>query len=187
MGEGLKAGKHDGETFTQLAKDIPLGRESLRKLDRIKSEAKKGNPVAIEEREKLLSGESTSINRAYNMVTGHEEKPRKCSICGKPIASGKHYQDKRNWCYECGLAHAIETQREYRDAEKSLRENKPVYNRASLIAEWNGSAKMLEESWKQSLEINESQGVKLTKDEKNGIYSAIDRLYTAIEKIKEEG
>lgn len=39
MGETKKKDKHEGETFTLLAKEIPLGRESLRKLDVIKREA----------------------------------------------------------------------------------------------------------------------------------------------------
>lgn len=71
-----------------------------------------------------------------------------------------------------------------KDPAKSLRENKPIYNRASLIAELKGSAEMLEESWKQSIAINKSMEVEISKQDENRLYSAIDRLYEAIEKMK---
>lgn len=76
---------------------------------------------------------------------------------------------------------------DYADPEKSLRENVAVFNRDSLIAELKGSAKMLDESWHQSLEINETQNVKLTKAEKNILFNAIEHLYDALKRIKKEG
>ena len=61
LGEGLKAGKHDGETFTQLAKDIPLGRESLRKLEPL---------YAAEAERRMLAGKA---NPVQNSSQGEEK------------------------------------------------------------------------------------------------------------------
>ena len=80
-----------------------------------------------------------------------------------------------------------EAMEKYKDADRDLRENVAVFNRASLIAELNGSAQMLDESWHQSIEINETQGVKLTKSEVNSLFNAIDHLYNAIKDIQKEG
>ena len=96
---GEVSDKHDGETLEQLAADIPIGRESLRKLDVIKQRAKDGDPVAIEERQALLSGEKKSIHGAYVRVTGDKKQRtpsetiapdgRKiCVMCGEPIDEG---------------------------------------------------------------------------------------------------
>lgn len=99
LGESSPANKHSGETLDQLAKDIPIGRESLRKLDVIKQKAKEGDPVAISEREALISGKKKSIHGAYVAVVG-KPNPRKledtvtkdgrriCVMCGEPIDEG---------------------------------------------------------------------------------------------------
>lgn len=97
---GEVSNRHDGETLEILARDIGIGRESLRKLDVIKQKAKEGDPVAIEERQALLSGKKKSIHGAYIRVTG-KQKPRKpeettapdgrkiCVMCGEPISEGE--------------------------------------------------------------------------------------------------
>lgn len=207
LGESSKANKHDGETFTKLAKDIPLGRESLRKLDRIKREAKEGNPVAISEREKLLSGEKKSIHGAYIEVVG-KPKPRKpsetvtedgrkiCHMCGEPINPEDAHAVRPNVHRLCeqeyqhdwkGKKASEKNASQYYNPEISLLKNVAIYNRDSLIAELNGSAEMLETSWTQSLEINEGQGVRLTEAEKKRLLDAINGLYAAIKNIKREG
>ena len=193
----LVQGYDTGKTLDILAKDIPLGRESLRKLDRIKREAKDGNPVAISERKKLLSGENKSIHGAYLKVTGEKPKRSKpeyledgrriCSVCGEPINDGEAYSYHPERHKRCHNWNREKYDARYEDTAKSLLEIEPVYNRDSLIAELNGSAEMLETSWRQSLEINEGQGVKLTEAEKNSLQNAISGLYTAISKIKREG
>ena len=203
LGETKKKDKHDGETFTQLAKDIPLGRESLRKLDRIKREAKEGNPVAISEREKLLSGEKKSIHSAYIEVVGRP-KPRKpseivaddgrkiCHMCGEPINPEDAHAVRPNVHKTCELEYQRDWVRDHRggsardrDADKDLRENVATYTRESLFTELAASAKSMHESWDESIEINESMGVKLTAADKKRLEKAATNLLVAIQKIKE--
>lgn len=113
-------------TLEILAKDIPLGRESLRKLDVIDQQAKEGNPVAIKEREQLMSGEKKSIHGAFIAVKGNS-KPRSsseiktddgryiCSMCGEPINPEDAHAVRKTVHRKC--------QQEYqRDWEKEKRE-----------------------------------------------------------------
>ena len=186
-----------GETLDILAKDIPLGRESLRKLDVIKREAKKGNPVAITEREKLLSGEKKSINSAYNSVTGKrkqrtakestaEDGRRICGICNEPINPGEAYDYEPTFHSKCRTNQHVIAQRKYRDADRSLRENVPTFSAKSLLAELHASAERLQSSWAQSFEINESMGVKLKASKKKRLEKIAADLIATIEKYQGE-
>ena len=96
----LAQSSESGRTLDQLAKDIPLGRESLRKLDVIKRKAEEGDETAIEARAALQSGEKKSIHGAYVAVVGKpkQRKPeetvtedgrRICVMCGEPINEGE--------------------------------------------------------------------------------------------------
>ena len=136
LGETTKADKHDGETLEQLAKEIPLGRESLRKLDVIKRRAKEGDPIAIRERKALISGEKKSIHGAFIEVTG-KKKHRKpgdttgkdgrkiCSMCGEPI-------DEGDGSPYCASTH-IECYNEYkRDKDHERRHNKHIRKNAQF-------------------------------------------------------
>lgn len=192
-----------GETREKVAKAAGVSHDTIRKIKAIEAEAAKGNPVAVEAKAELESGEKKSIHGAYIRVTGGnkartaaeataEDGRRLCSMCGEPINPGEASQHHPTQHKECRREFDRERKRERRaekrdDPEKSLLQNVAVYNRASLIAELNGSAEMLETSWKQSLEINEGQGVRLTEAEKNNLQNAISGLYTAISKIKREG
>ena len=172
-----------GRTDERLAKIAGVSRDTIRKIEKIETEAANGNAKAIEARNALISGETKSINSAYNSVTGKTNK-RICALCGKPIENGMHYQDKKNWHYQCGLDHAMEIQRKYRDADSDLRENVPVFNTESLFAELEASAEMLRDSWLSSIEINESMGVKLTEQNKNMLKQATKNLFDTINEIR---
>ena len=192
-----------GKTREKVAKAAGVSHDTIRKIKAIEAEAAKGNPVAVEAKAELESGEKKSIHGAYIRVTGDnkartaaeataEDGRRLCSMCGEPINPGEASQHHPTQHKECRREFDRERQRERRaekrdDPEKSLRQNVAVFNRASLIAELKGSAQMLDESWHQSLEINETQGVKLTKSEVNSLFNAIDHLYNAIKDIQKEG
>ena len=75
------------------------------------------------------------------------------------------------------------TKRNYHDAERSLRENVPVYSVDSLIMELTYSAETLRESWQSSIETNESMGVKLTKANKARLEKAVSNLFAVLEKL----
>lgn len=125
---GSKADKHDGETLEILARDIGVGRESLRKLDVIKQKAEEGDPVAIEERAALNSGEKKSIHGAYVRVTG-DKKPRSkeeatasdgrkiCVMCGEPINEGEAQTSRPTVHKKCEQEYQRDWEREKRKSE----------------------------------------------------------------------
>lgn len=128
LGECSKKDKHDGETMEQLAADIPIGRESLRKLDVIKQKAEEGDPVAIEERAALNSGEKKSIHGSYVRVVGKQRARRQdketaedgrkiCSMCGEPIDEG---DESPFW----SGAHIVCVQEYQRQREHELRNSR---------------------------------------------------------------
>ena len=183
-----------GRTDERLAELAGVSRGTIRKIEAIEAEASKGNPKAIEAREALMSGEKKSIHGAYQTVTGKksrteeestaEDGRRICVFCGEPII--EQYQDKQGWCYSCGLKHATDMQRKYRDAGRTLRENVPTFTAKSLLAELHASAERLQSSWAQSIEINESMGVKLKVSKKKRLEKMAADLLATIEKYQEE-
>ena len=155
-----------------------------------------------------MSGERKSIHGGYTEVFGKQKQRKKsemttedgriiCRMCGEPVDQADAHPVFPSLHRQCQYDYTNDNkrlngtsakyERKYRDADKDLRENVAVFNRASLIAELKGSAQMLDESWHQSLEINETQGVKLTKSEVNSLFNAIDHLYNAIKDIQKEG
>ena len=108
---------------------------------------------------------------------------RICSICGEPINEGEHYHDKLNWHYQCGLEHAMDVQRQYRDADSDLRSNVPTYTIESLKAELLASAEGLKAALKESIAINESMGVQLTSKQKKDLSASVAHVIRTINKI----
>lgn len=74
----------------------------------------------------------------------------------------------------------------YLDADRDLRENVAVYTVSTLLIELTASAENLRDSWAQSIEINQSMGVKLKAAQKRRLEKAVANLLNAIQKIKEE-
>lgn len=194
-------------TIEKLAQDIPLGKESLRKLDVIKQKAKSGDPTAISEREALISGERKSIHGAYIKVTG-KEKPRKlketiandgrrlCVMCGEPINEGEAHAVRPTVHKKCEQEYQRDWKRDrrqrtsaarkaYLDAEKSLRENVAIYTVDSLYDELVSTAENLRDAWAQSIEINESMGVEISEQSKDLLKNAVDNLFKTAQQIKE--
>ena len=195
-------------TIEKLAQDIPLGKESLRKLDVIKQKAKSGDPTAISEREALISGERKSIHGAYVKVTG-KEKPRKreetrtddgrrlCVMCGEPINEGEAHAARPTVHKKCEQEYQRDWEREkrkrkaerekiYRDADRLLSENVAIFTVDSLFDELLSVAENLRDAWAQSIEINESMGVEIPKAKKELLDNAVENLFDAVKKIKEE-
>ena len=109
---------------------------------------------------------------------------RICTICGEPIDEGAHYQDKLNWHKSCGKAHELEMQRQYRDADKDLRNNQASYTIESLVMELTSSAEMMKEAIEESIATNESMGVVLTRHQKRMLSGAVNGVFKAIQKIE---
>ena len=74
----------------------------------------------------------------------------------------------------------------YKNPDRYLLENVPVYSVESLIAELTASAESLREAWKQSVEINESMGVKLAAADKKRLENAAKSLFNTINRINKE-
>lgn len=192
----LAQGQDSGKTLEILARDIPMGRESLRKLDVIKQKAKEGDPVAIAEREALISGKKKSIHGSYVTVVGKqkqrspkdtttEDGRRICVMCGEPINEGEAHSARPTVHKKCELEYQLDWKHNRRDsADHDLLSNVAVYTFDSLTAELNASAKMLAEAWAQSVRINEDMGVGLTDQQKSKLDDAVLRLFTTIQSIR---
>jgi len=174
-----------GRTADILAGKAGVGHMTIKRALKVKRE----DPELYD---KVRKGD-IPVTSAYKKVSGGVDDDEKkevdtrriCTICGKPINEGEHYQDKLNWHYQCGLEHATETQRKYRDADRNLRENVPTYTIDSLLAELTASADSLSASWDESVSINESMGVSLTGTQKKMLKRAVTNLFKAIEKVRE--
>lgn len=185
-----------GKTLEILARDIPMGRESLRKLDVIKQKAKEGDPVAIAEREALISGKKKSIHGSYVTVVGKQKQRRPkdtttedgrriCVMCGEPINEGEAHSARPTVHKKCEQEYQLDWKHNRRDsADHDLLSNVAVYTFDSLTAELNASAKMLAEAWAQSVRINEDMGVGLTDQQKSKLDDAVLRLFTTIQSIR---
>ena len=187
----------EGRTLEQLARDIDVGRESLRKMDVIKQKAKEGDPVAVKEREALISGKKKSIHGAYVAVTG-KQKPRKpeettapdgrkiCVMCGEPINEGEASSARPTVHKKCEQEYQRDWLREKRkhdDADSDLRNNVAVYTIESLKAELLASAESMKEALKESIAINESMGVQLTAKQKKDLSASVAHVIRTINRI----
>ena len=135
---------------------------------------------------KACANKTHDLYRTRNANKFTEDGRRVCTVCGEPIDEGEHYQDKLNMHYKCGLAHYIEVQRKYRDADRDLRENVPTYTIDSLLGELTASAKSMQSAMEESIAINESMGVQLTKAQRKRLDRAILQVHKTIQRIKEE-
>jgi len=195
---GEVSNKHDGETLEVLARDIGIGRESLRKLDVIKQKAKEGDPVAINEREALISGKKKSIHGAYVRVVGREQRSqagatgkdgrRICAMCGEPIDEGDALPSRPTVHKWCEKEYQRDWKRERRSdsADHDLLNNKPVYTIDLLVAELRSSVKNMGEAIDESIEIYESMGVRLTDEQKDRLHDAASDMLHIIDRIRKE-
>ena len=199
LAQGSESGRN--RTLEILAHDIPIGRESLRKLDVIKQKAKEGDPVAISEREALISGKKKSIHGAYVAVVG-KPNPRKledtvtkdgrriCVMCGEPIDEGDSLPSRPTVHKKCEK----EYQRDWkRRKKKRSTENITIGDVNEVIEHDKAELKrhlMLDVSsalsnLQATLDRYKSMGVAVTEDESKRIRDAIDPLVEAIQSIAE--
>lgn len=192
----LAQAENSGKTLEILARDIQMGRESLRKLDVIKQRAKEGDPVAISEREALISGKKKSIHGSYVKVVGKERSRspqeatskdgrRICVMCGEPINEGDALPSRPTVHKKCEKEYQRDWVNEQRDnADQDLLSNVAVFTFETLMAELDSSAKKLTEAWTQSITINESMGVRLTDQQKERLDSAVLDLFKAMNDVR---
>lgn len=116
------------ETRDKVAAAAGVSHDTIRKVKAIETEANKGNPVAIQVRDELRSGEKKSIHGAYVRVTG-DKKPRSkeeatasdgrkiCVMCGEPINEGEAQVSRPTVHKKCEQEYQRDWEREKRKSE----------------------------------------------------------------------
>lgn len=185
-------------TDERLAQVAGVSRGTIRKVKAIETEADKGNPVAIEARQKLMDGGSSSIHGAYVAVTGdrkprsHEETSttdgrRICAMCGEPIDEGDANPSRPTIHKRCEKEYQRDWERaRRRSPDMTLESNVAVFTPLTLLAELSQSADEFGRSVRQSLEINEENGAALTGKQKNRLIRAVDNITAVINGIAKE-
>lgn len=147
--------------------------------------------------EKVRKGD-ISASTAYGIVVSDKpvekksaKKPTKtedgrriCTVCGEPIDDGDYYESRPSMHKACWNKRRSESQYAYPD--KSLLDNVPAYTIGSLLTELTSGADSLKDAWGESISINESMGVILTRTQKKRLDRAVSNLFKTIQKIKEE-
>lgn len=187
-----------GETRDKVAAIAGVSHDTIRKVKAIEAEAAKGNEAAIEARQKLMDGGSSSIHGAYVAVTGdrkprtHEETSttdgrRICAMCGEPIDEGDANPSRPTIHKRCEKEYQRDWERaRRRSPDMTLESNVAVFTPLTLLAELSQSADEFGRSVRQSLEINEENGAALTARQRKRLIRAVDNINAVINEIAEE-
>lgn len=124
-------------------------------------------------------------NKKKGVARYTDDGRRLCGICGDPISPGECYDYEPGFHKKCRTAQHVVAQRLYRDASRDLRENVPTYTIESLLAQLTASAESMRRAWEQTIEINESMGVKLKAADKKRLEKAMAYPSEMLERIKE--
>lgn len=177
--------KPKGRTAEILAEKAGVGHMTIKRAMKVKQEDE-------ELYDKVRKGEMP-VTTAYEQVAGkkiheHRQKARFsedgrriCAICGQPIDEGDAYESdpgRHKKCRDYRNNHG-----QYKNPDKALIENVAVYSTDSLIAELISSVEMMKDAITQSIVINESMGVSISKREKRQLDKAVSNVFKAIEKI----
>ena len=173
--------ENEGLTREKVARVAGVSHDTIRKVKVIENEANSGNETAIAARDEVKSGKK-SINKAFSEI--RDEGKRLCSVCGKPINEGEYYESKPSMHKRCH-DERLKTQ-QYKNPDISLINNVPVFDIDSLLVELVSTAENLRDSWRESIEINESQGVKLSNVEKKRLEKLVSNIFKELDRIKEE-
>lgn len=202
----LAQGDDKGKTLDILARDIPIGRESLRKLDVIKQKAEEGDPIAVQERAALNSGEKKSIHGAYVRVTGKSQRSSEestapdgrkiCAMCGEPINDGEANPARPTVHKKCEQEYQRDWERDKRkqknDIQRAYR-NPTIGDTNEILhhdkAELRESLLLVVQDMGGTLQATigryETMDVTLKQAEKSRIVKALDALTKAIESIRD--
>jgi len=177
-----------GRTADILGEMAGVGHMTIKRAMKVKQEDE-------ELYDKVRKGE-IPVTTAYEQVTGKKShkrgrKPqltkdgrRVCTICGEPIDDGDSYDYRPSVHKACHNKHTAELQ--YMNPDKALIENVAVYSTDSLIAELKSSAEMMRDAMAQSIAINESMGVSISRREKRQLDKAVSNIFKAIENISKD-
>ena len=174
-----------GTTNEIIAKQVGVSEATVKRVLGVKRK----DPELYE---KVRSGEVTA-REAYRKVTD-EKKPQKrkqpqltddgrriCCYCGEPIDAGDSYDYEPTIHKKCRWKRSANSQ--YSNPDKALLNNNPVYTVESLKTELMASAKDLQKTWRESVEINEGMGVGLPDADKKRLEEAARNLIEAVQLI----
>ena len=174
-----------GTTNEIIAKQVGVSEATVKRVLGVKRK----DPELYE---KVRSGEVTA-REAYRKVTD-EKKPQKrkqpqltddgrriCCYCGEPIDAGDSYDYEPTIHKKCRWKRSANSQ--YSNPDKALLNNNPVYTVESLKTELMASAKDLQKTWRESVEINEGMGVSLPAADKKRLEEAAKKLIEAVQLI----
>lgn len=174
-----------GTTNEIIAKQVGVSEATVKRVLGVKRK----DPELYE---KVRSGEVTA-REAYRKVTD-EKKPQKrkqpqltddgrriCCYCGEPIDAGDSYDYEPTIHKKCRWKRSANSQ--YSNPDKALLNNNPVYTVESLKTELMASAKDLQKTWRESVEINEGMGVGLPDADKKRLEEAAKKLIEAVQLI----
>ena len=173
--------ENEGLTRDKVAKVAGVSHDTIRKVKFIENEANSGNETAIAARESVKNG-GKSINKAFSEI--RDEGKRMCTYCGKPINDGDYYKGREFIHKKCDEERRSKQQ--YKNPDISLIENVAEFSINSLFDELVSVAENLRDSWNESIEINESQGVKLSHATKKQLEKAVSNLFETLNAIKED-
>ena len=123
------------------------------------------------------------LHRARNVGKYADDGRRICTVCGEPIDEGDAYDSRPSMHKSCWNMRS--SQHRYANPDISLLNNVAIYTVDSLLMELQASADNLKEAWSESIIINESMGVELTKTQKKKLDRAVVNLFRTIQRIKE--
>lgn len=183
-----KPEEQKGRTAEILGDMAGVGHMTIKRAMKVKQEDE-------ELYDKVRKGE-IPVTTAYNQVTENGERKRgpkpqftedgrrKCTICGEPIDEGDSYESDPGRHKKCRNQRLKNSQ--YKNPDKALIENVAVYDVNSLIRELTSCAEMLRDSITESIEINETMGVRISNKKKKQLDRAISHVFKAIESIDRE-
>ena len=195
-----------GRTDEQLAQLAGTSRDTIRKVKVIEQAAEAGNPVAVQARDELRSGEKKSIHGAYIRVAGTKARTKReliasdgrmiCAMCGEPINDGEANPARPTIHKKCEQEYQRDWERDKRkqknDIQRAYR-NPTIGNTNEVLhhdkAELRESLLLVVQDMGGTLQATigryETMDVMLRQAEKSRIVKALDALTKAVESIRD--
>lgn len=194
------------ETRDKVAAVAGVSHDTIRKVKAIEQAAEAGNPVAVQVRDELRSGEKKSIHGAYVRVAGTKARTKReltasdgrmiCAMCGEPINDGEANPARPTIHKKCEQEYQRDWERDKRkqknDIQRAYR-NPTIGNTNEVLhhdkAELRESLLLVVQDMGGTLQATigryETMDVMLRQAEKSRIVKALDALTKAVESIRD--
>ena len=194
------------ETRDKVAAVAGVSHDTIRKVKAIEQAAEAGNPVAVQVRDELRSGEKKSIHGAYVRVAGTKARTKReltasdgrmiCAMCGEPINDGEANPARPTIHKKCEQEYQRDWERDKRkqknDIQRAYR-NPTIGDTNEVLhhdkAELRESLLLVVQDMGGTLQATigryETMDVTLKQVEKSRIVKALDALTKAVESIRD--